>query len=433
MIRDLHFLQFILKSRKDLKYILSLTLIVLLSQQGKAQYLHQFSNIGTFQVQNKTILFIDMDYENFPFGNFSNDGSVYTLHNFRNDGILSYSDSKSEGQITFEGYNTQRIYGAKISDFQKVVFESKSTSLVPFLLETSIRVGDNSDFKLGIINAADSAKVIFKDDATASNASDLSFVDGKVQKTGRDEFEFPVGNDLYFRPSFHSEGNSSGDYTTQYFHQNSDSLHPHSSNNDPDIIEINTAEYWNVSKDDANSENIVLWLTLNNATTPASFFNLPSDKAIGIVRWDGTKWVNDKGIQNDPDKEKKYEDFVAGKVGGYGMFTTAIINKPITDPTDVIVYNAVSPNGDGMNDTFLIEGISKYPDNEVEIYNRWGVKVYDAKSYNESDNMFTGYSDGRATTKRGEKLPTGTYFYIIKYNNGVKGIEKSGYLYINNQ
>jgi gliding motility-associated-like protein len=111
----------------------------------------------------------------------------------------------------------------------------------------------------------------------------------------------------------------------------------------------------------------------------------------------------------------------------------ALIKKPVQDVEDVIIYNALSPNDDGLNDSFVIKGINKFPDNQVEIYNRWGVKVYDAKSYNESDVMFRGYSDGHATIKRGAKLPTGTYFYILKYNIGQKVKERTGYLYINNQ
>ncbi|MNR68531.1 hypothetical protein D3C85_1931510 [compost metagenome] len=58
--------------------------------------------------------------------------------------------------------------------------------------------------------------------------------------------------------------------------------------------------------------------------------------------------------------------------------------------------------------------------------------MYSADSYNESDIMFKGYSDGRATYKRGERLPTGTYFYTLKYNKSGKSIEAAGYLYVDN-
>jgi gliding motility-associated-like protein len=96
------------------------------------------------------------------------------------------------------------------------------------------------------------------------------------------------------------------------------------------------------------------------------------------------------------------------------------------------VFNAISPNGDGSNDFFRIEGLNCYPDNRVEIYNRWGVLVFERTGYNNNDRVFRGLSEGRVTIKPSEELPTGTYFYIIKYNDtDSKGREKSGYLYLN--
>ena len=104
---------------------------------------------------------------------------------------------------------------------------------------------------------------------------------------------------------------------------------------------------------------------------------------------------------------------------------------------DVEVFNAVSPDGDGLNDSFRIEGLECYPNNTVEIYNRLGVKVYETSSYDNFDNSFKGFSDGRTTMSRSEKLPTGTYWYILKYEYDLYGTEKEnkqkiGYLYIQN-
>ena len=101
----------------------------------------------------------------------------------------------------------------------------------------------------------------------------------------------------------------------------------------------------------------------------------------------------------------------------------------------VTVYNAVSANGDGSNDVFLIEGIECYPNNTIEIYNRWGVLVYESKGYNNTDKSFKGYSEGRTTISPNQLLPTGTYFYILKYEYDLYGtnqqnIEKAGYLYL---
>jgi gliding motility-associated-like protein len=97
------------------------------------------------------------------------------------------------------------------------------------------------------------------------------------------------------------------------------------------------------------------------------------------------------------------------------------------------VYNAISPNADGINDTFKIGGIDCFPNNTVEIFNRYGIAVYKKDGYDNVTNPFEGISDGRATFKRGEKLPTGTYFYTLRYDDNGKRVERSGYLYINNQ
>ncbi|QIH40022.1 T9SS type B sorting domain-containing protein [Flavobacterium sp. Sr18] len=98
----------------------------------------------------------------------------------------------------------------------------------------------------------------------------------------------------------------------------------------------------------------------------------------------------------------------------------------------VEVFNAVSPNGDGYNDVFYIRGLECYPENTVEIYNRWGVLVFERNGYNNTDRTFIGISEGRVTITQAEKLPVGTYYYVLKYKTGsTDTVKKAGYLYIN--
>ena len=72
-----------------------------------------------------------------------------------------------------------------------------------------------------------------------------------------------------------------------------------------------------------------------------------------------------------------------------------------------------------------------YPENSVEIYNRWGIKVYDVTGYGQNGRYFVGESDGRATIQRSKLLPTGAYFYILKYKT-TSGVwkDRKGYLYL---
>lgn len=109
--------------------------------------------------------------------------------------------------------------------------------------------------------------------------------------------------------------------------------------------------------------------------------------------------------------------------------------KPIIveeEETPVEIFNHFTPNGDGANDYFHIKGIEKHPNNHVEIYNRWGILIYEVDGYNNADKSFKGESDGRITIQKKEQLPEGTYYYIIKYfrRNGEE-IQKSSYLFLN--
>ena len=97
-----------------------------------------------------------------------------------------------------------------------------------------------------------------------------------------------------------------------------------------------------------------------------------------------------------------------------------------TDLGCLTIFNEFSPNGDNVNDTFVINCIQNYPNNKLEIYNRWGNIVYKKNGYN---NDWNGTSNGRAVYNGSDKLPTGTYYYVLNLGDGSK--PKTGWLYIN--
>ncbi|GAA0871989.1 hypothetical protein GCM10009117_11360 [Gangjinia marincola] len=105
-------------------------------------------------------------------------------------------------------------------------------------------------------------------------------------------------------------------------------------------------------------------------------------------------------------------------------------------PDDVIFYNGITPNGDGINDVLIIENIENFPSNNLKIFNRWGVLVYEAEAYGSIEDgeriEFDGTSDGRITIAKNEKLPTGTYIYIFEYVDFLdRTRELTGFIYIN--
>ncbi|MCW3785920.1 Ig-like domain-containing protein [Plebeiibacterium sediminum] len=82
-----------------------------------------------------------------------------------------------------------------------------------------------------------------------------------------------------------------------------------------------------------------------------------------------------------------------------------------------------SPNGDGVNDYFMIPGVSDYEGNEIFIYNRWGGEVFHMRNY---DNKWDGKSSNSAIGSA--ELPQGLYFYVVKLG-GSNGVIK-GSVYI---
>ncbi|NND10852.1 MAG: DUF11 domain-containing protein, partial [Flavobacteriaceae bacterium] len=109
---------------------------------------------------------------------------------------------------------------------------------------------------------------------------------------------------------------------------------------------------------------------------------------------------------------------------------------PTNDPTVVLVdvefeiFDAITPDdGDGQNDVFTIAGLQNFPDNNVKIYNRWGVLVYEKSQYHIGDG-FRGISDGRVTIQQEKKLPAGVYYYVLTYVDGGVGKSIAGPLYI---
>ena len=128
----------------------------------------------------------------------------------------------------------------------------------------------------------------------------------------------------------------------------------------------------------------------------------------------GTAVVNTDGtIEYTPRTGFKGVDTLVYELCNAGGCATATVSIEVTHK--LIAYNGVSINGSDKNNHFHIAGIEAYPDNTVRIYNRWGVKVFEVQSYDNVRNVFKGISEGRVTVEAADKLPQGTYYYVIEY------------------
>lgn len=386
----------------------------------------QTVNTGAMAVLSKTEFATIGDFDNRPTGDFINDGQFIVYSNYNNDGLVTFSPKETSGLTHFKGLEkAQIISGNELSEFNNVRFENRMAQPA-FLLSGIISVYGVSDFNKGIISNTNSGgSFIFESDARPDNASNESYVDGFVERNGNYGFEFPIGSEGYFRPASISQiGSSNNFFKSKYVLENSNNLYPHTQKDDL-ITLINANEYWEFESNQSTVD-AALSLSWNNSTTPTKLTKEDSDYSLAIVSWDDaeSKW---KFFTSAVDNQN---ETVTAAINKSGIFTLGKVRIATVD--DVVVYNAVSPNGDGLNDYFNITGLEKFSDNSLQIYNRYGVKVFENSNYGVNGNWFRGISEGRVTVNKSEGLPTGTYFYVLKFktSNGYK--DKVGYLYINN-
>jgi gliding motility-associated-like protein len=88
--------------------------------------------------------------------------------------------------------------------------------------------------------------------------------------------------------------------------------------------------------------------------------------------------------------------------------------KRYCDKTANDFPNTFSPNDDGINDSWEFPGIDDFPNNKVEIYNRWGALVFNV----------TGYRSGewKGISNAGDPLPAGPYYYVVHLNDRDKTV-----------
>jgi gliding motility-associated-like protein len=122
------------------------------------------------------------------------------------------------------------------------------------------------------------------------------------------------------------------------------------------------------------------------------------------VRWSPSQYVDSPTQVNTtayPEETTVFQ--VTGSVGECSLQSEVIVT--VTDPIDI--YNAISPNGDGVNDNWKIGQIERFEGCQVEVFDRWGQSVFKS----------VGYATPWDGTCKGGYLPTGPYYYVIELNS----------------
>ena len=119
-----------------------------------------------------------------------------------------------------------------------------------------------------------------------------------------------------------------------------------------------------------------------------------------------------KGLVNDT--KYFYRAYVNTSEGFFYGSVEAFVTKTVVPAT------ALTPNGDGINDTWVIPGIENFPNSTVKVFNRSGHPVFSAKGY---------MNNWKGNYRSHSELPAGSYYYSLDLGNGNKPL--TGWIFIN--
>lgn len=129
-----------------------------------------------------------------------------------------------------------------------------------------------------------------------------------------------------------------------------------------------------------------------------------------LYNWDASDQImDDLDIANPTATIITPESFVVTITDASGCTVVDTVNVDLLplDSCHVDTYNAFSPNNDGVNDFWIIDGIEGYSENTVYVYNRWGDQMQKIENYDNVNAVWDG------TNKNNRPVATGTYFFVI--------------------
>ena len=360
-------------------------------------------NYGTIQIHDTGLVGFHMDV--------INDGAFN-----RNMGLVGfYGENKS---ITLSGNSNPVFYDTEVAVDENLFVNNTMGVLNNLNLISGdiITSRSNSDVNINFLN-----------ESFYTGEGNATKIDGYAAISNKDAFTFPVGQDNRLRP-LSINSNSINDYAkSAYFYEdpNSPSIFGTSFNTEnleDEFLSVNTYEFWHLDST-VPSQVTLTWDENSYLSLLAEFIT-----DLKVVGWSALKkeWVNLGNIDVQGDMENGSITSAEFIPNDYQILTIGGNNDMLETLSNIQLDNYyMTPNGDGVNDTLVIEGIENSPNNNIQIFNRYGVMVYSQQNYN---NEFNGISNRESVLSRNKGLASGIYYYIITLKD--LNIKHQGYLYL---
>jgi gliding motility-associated-like protein len=353
------------------------------------------------------------------------DGGKIGFHtNLINDGNFD----TNEGMAGF--YNEDK--SLSVSGTNEAIFNNVEVAVNDNLeLYTSLGVKNNFSFINGnVVTPRNDLNVSldFINYNVYSGESDFEYVDGYAASNNEGEFVFPIGDNDELRPMIIPAQTANTIYEGAYFKENPNNPTTFDEQFDTtkkiNLLEnINTSEFWDLN----GTEETDIVLTWN---VSSKIRNITKDiENLRVVGWDKDEkeWKDLGAVEKQGDLDNGWVKSNKFIPEDYEIITIGADFRQVLGEVTFATHNyGFSPNGDGLHDTFTIEGIDLRPNNTLKVYNRWGALVYQKDNYN---NTWDGTSENKLTIKKANGLPVGVYFYVLYLRDENK--KWTGYIYLN--
>ncbi|WP_452225771.1 gliding motility-associated C-terminal domain-containing protein [Lacinutrix cladophorae] len=376
---------------RTIKYLALLLFQISFAQQA-------FHNFGNLQIHDEGQIGFHIDLEN--------DGMFN-----ENLGLAGFYNS--DNALTISGTEIPKFYDMDIAVIDHLFLEisTEVSNGLNYVIGDAITPRENPNISLD-----------FLENTFYVSENDFRLTDGYASFNGNDSFIFPIGDDNKLRPLITPLQTNNPKFKAAYFNEDpnfpSTFVESFDTNNSEGIINtISTEEFWDFNGTQETQVTLTWDSDSDINTLVDDLLNLR------VVGWSTTEnqWkdlgnVDFTGNQNEGTITSTYFIPNAYEIITFGS---------LIGSDGITVYNGISPNGDGKNDVFVIEGVALFK-NTLKIFNRWGRVVYDVENY---QNDWNGYTNKKVLIGSNKKLPVGTYFYVLNLPEEDK--EYAGWLYIN--
>ena len=370
----------------------------------------QVVNTGALiSLDSKALMFIESDYTHTG-GSIVNHGTIKINGNwFNNDASSSVFDNRSDSSVEFTG-GIQNIGGTSKTAFpclslqgtgSKLMLNNADVTCFLYLNDKEL-IADK--FSLTVLNAAPEA--VTRTTGFVSTDKKGKFI--RATNTVSD-YLFPMGTSqnatVLYRPLVFNPQTSAQNTFAVIFTKGDPTSSGYSINSKRQDIQNVFDKYFYVVDQPSGSSNTSIKFH-QNVSADGDFKQLVSWSPFQLWEKAAPSTVTDGSFGNNLNRTLAY---ASTKVIRNTPFSFANSTSEVLEP--LTFFNAFSPDGDGKNDTWLINNIDLFPNNEVIIFNRWGDEVYRVKNYTS------------AKAWDGSNMNPGTYFYILNVN--IDGTQKS--------